>query len=161
MPGEKCYNACDEKIACEGLNETSLIPFNRVDADCSSYAYKSGLRPGGVASGLRQHAHNLIIEVRKITMKAQILTDKTELEQLYSRYNTYEIAAIKNCSYETVRQRLHKFKIPVRKKGQRSDQDRMETVLRKLRNELLSLTLVDQKYVLEALNKRFGGHAVV
>lgn len=86
----------------------------------------------------------------------RVLNDPAELAALYERYNCSEIAAIKNISFETVRRRIHEYNITMRKRGQRSDQDRMETVLRKIRRELLVLPPDDLAHVLRKINERFG-----
>ena len=73
--------------------------------------------------------------------------------RLYEKYTTYEIAEIMNCSFETIRLRMHHFKIPLRKKGQRTIQEHAERIALRIKNKLLELPEPERLRVIEHLNK--------
>jgi len=80
-----------------------------------------------------------------------VLNNKEELNKLYNRYTTTEIAEQIGCSDETVRQALKRHKIKLRKQGHRSIQDQLERSVLKIKQELRKWPLESQQEIINAI----------
>ena len=69
-------------------------------------------------------------------MDISVLDNKQALEKLYDGNTTFEIGEMIGTNQERVRLALHKHKIPVRKKGARTERDKVERAICRLRNIL-------------------------
>lgn len=85
-------------------------------------------------------------------MDILVLDNKQALEKLYDVNTTYEIGEMVGTNQERVRLALHKHKIPVRKKGARTERDKTERAIFRLRNILREYPIAIRPQIVDGLS---------
>lgn len=86
-------------------------------------------------------------------LNRKILDNKEELSNLYDGHTTGEIGEMIGIHNEYVRLALHRHNIPVRGKGARTSQDRIDRAINKIKNILFEYPAPERRKIIEGFSK--------